>query len=115
MGDTTLKILFFLLICAPFVLYVLQEFIIRTREPYYGCTGIEGREVDRVSVETAGGVGELLAAAEKVLQYRGVITDYPPLFLYERADRIPGFALDMLAHAVKKIREGEASKPSPAE
>ena len=74
------------------------------RQVLGSCTGIEGREADRVSAETAGGVGELLAAAEKVLQYRGLITDYPPLFLYERTERIPEFALDRLAEAVKNVK-----------
>jgi hypothetical protein len=93
MGGGKLKHPVILLGCIVAGLYALQKYIIATREP-----------ARAVSAETASGVGELLAAAEKVLQYRGVITDYPPLFLYERAECIPGFALDRLAEAVKKVK-----------
>lgn len=59
------------------------------------------------------GVGELLAASEKVLQYRGQIIDYPPSYVIERTERIPESALDRLETAVKNVQNilSKSSKP----
>jgi hypothetical protein len=57
-------------------------------------------------------VGELVEAAEKVLSYRGMITEYPPRTMVEHLERIPKSALDRLAAAVQKIQQGRPSEPS---
>ena len=51
------------------------------------------------------GVGELLAAAENVLRFRGQIVDYPPVTGIEKTERIPQSSLDKLEWSIRKVRD----------
>ena len=68
--------------------------------------------VDEFEARSQVGVGELVEAAEKVLSYRGMITEYPPRTMVEHLERIPKSALDRLAATVQKIQQGRPSEPS---